>query len=125
VWARLADELIDHQKIFAAGKLLGKNGPGIALGFYVVTLLWSNRHLTDGHVPIDIIKSFPHVADPAKVAEALVTAGLFERNGKGYQIHDFTEFGNPTAAGIKEKRRRDMLRKRHEREAHESEQKHG
>ena len=120
MWARLDDELIDHFKIFTAGKLIGRNGPVIALGFYALGLLWANRHLSDGHLPAEIVAAFPHAAQPARVAEALVQAGLWERNGNGgYQIHDFTEFGNPTAARVKAKRDREKRRKRREREAKE------
>jgi hypothetical protein len=115
VWARLDDELIDHCKVFAAGELIGKNGAAIALGFYAVGLMWSNKHLTDGHLPLVIVKSFRHVDNPAFVADALVKAGLWERNGSGFLIHDFADFGNPLASDIKAKRRRDKARKRLER----------
>jgi hypothetical protein len=88
-------------------------------------LLWSNRHLSDGHLPAEIVASFPHAANPEQVAAALTHAGLWEKNGNGYQIHDFTEFGNPTASRVKAKRQREMLRKRREREAHEDGRKQG
>lgn len=115
MWARLDDELIDHRKIFAAGESLGKNGPAIALGFYTIGLLWSNKHLTDGHLPSPVVRSFRHVDKPATVADALVKAGLWERNGSGgYHIHDYEEF-NFSAATVKARRRRDRLRKREER----------
>lgn len=114
MWAKLDDELIDHRKIFAAGEALGRNGPAIALGFYTVGLLWSNKHLTDGHLPSPVVRSFRHVAQPDLVADALVKAGLWEKNGSGYQIHDYDEF-NPSATQVKAKRRQDRLRKRAER----------
>lgn len=119
MWARLDDELIDHRKVFAAGEVIGRNGPAIALGFYAVGLMWCNKHLTDGHLPLSIVKSFRHVSNPVSVADALVNAGLWDRNGNGFVIHDYTDFGNPTAAKIKAKRRKDRLRKRAEREANE------
>jgi hypothetical protein len=116
MYARLDDELIDHAKIFRAGALIGKNGPAIALGFYALGLMWSNRHLTDGHLPLAVIKSFPHVKDPVSVADALVQAGLWEKNGTGgFVVHDFGE-RNPSAKYIKAKRKRDAVRKREERE---------
>jgi hypothetical protein len=115
VWARLDDELIDHRKIFAAGEALGKNGPAIALGFYAVGLMWSNKHLTDGYLPLVIVKSFRHVDQPICVADALTKAGLWEKNGNGFVIHDYAEFGNPSASKVKAKRRRDRLRKQKER----------
>jgi hypothetical protein len=116
MWARLDDELIDHRKIFMAGEAIGKNGPAIALGFYAVGLMWSNKHLTDGFLPMAVIKSFRHVEHPTSIADALVQAGLWEKNGgSGYQIHDYLDFGNPSASVIKAKRRRERNRKRQER----------
>ncbi len=117
VWARLDDELIDHRKIFIAGEVIGKNGAAIALGFYAVGLMWSNKHLTDGHLPLAIVKSFRHVDHPTSIADALAKAGLWDRNGSGFVIHDYAEFGNPTAADVKAKRRRDKLRKQRDRKA--------
>lgn len=117
MWARLDDELIDHRKVFMAGELIGRNGAAIALGFYAVGLMWSNKHLTDGFLPLAIVRSFRHVDHPASIADALAKAGLWEKNGSGFQIHDYSEFGNPSAARIKAKRRRDKLRKQRERQA--------
>lgn len=117
MWARLDDELIDHRKVFAAGEVIGKNGAAIAIGFYAVGLMWSNKHLTDGYLPLPIIRSFRHVEQPTSVADALVKAGLWEKNGSGYVIHDYADFGNPLAAKVKAKRRRDKLRKQRERAA--------
>jgi len=117
MFARLDDELIDHRKVFAAGELIGRNGPAIAIGFYAVGLMWSNKHLTDGVLPMSVVKSFRHVSNPVSVADALVKADLWERNGNGFVIHDYEDFGNPKAARVKAKRRKDRLRKRAEREA--------
>lgn len=115
MWARLEDELIDHHKIFAAGELIGKNGAAVALGLYAVGLMWANKHLTDGHLPLPVVKNFRHVANPAAVADALVQAGLWEKNGSGYVIHDYGEF-NAWAKDVKARRRKDKLRKRAARE---------
>jgi hypothetical protein len=111
MWARLDDELIDHRKIFAAGELLGANGPAIALALYAVGLMWTNRHLTDGFLPATTVRCFPHMDNPLTVADALTKAGLFEKVKGGFRIHDFAAH-NPSAAVIKDKRRADMLRKR-------------
>lgn len=115
MWARLDDELIDHQKIFSAGEHIGKNGAAVALGFYAVGLMWANKHLTDGYLPMSTVKSFRHVDHPLAVADALAKAGLWDKNGEGFHIHDFGDF-NPSAAAVKKKRREDRVRKRKERE---------
>jgi len=111
MWAKVDDALLDHSKVFEAGKRIGKNGPATALGFYIVGLLWSSKHLTDGRIPITIIESFSHVNDPLSVAKALVHAGLWEANGDdAFFIHHFSEY-NLKARQVKQKRRRDRLRK--------------
>lgn len=110
MWAKLDDALIDHRKVFKAGELIGKHGPAIAIGFFAVGLMWSNKHLTDGFLPDAIVKGFPHVDNPLSVAGALVKAELFEKVEGGFQIHDFDEY-NPSAAAIKRKRKEDRVRK--------------
>jgi hypothetical protein len=114
VWSKLDDELIDHRKIFQAGALIGKNGPAIALGFYAIGLMWSNKHLTDGHLPKQVVHQFHHVDKPAAIADALVQAGLWDTNGDGFHIHNFSDW-NPSARAIKSKRKADRIRKQHER----------
>jgi hypothetical protein len=121
MWARLDDELIDHPKLFIAGDVIGRNGAAIALGLYAIGLMWSNKHLSDGHLPRAVVQSFRHVANPLSIADALVKAGLWERNGSGFVIHDYADFGNPTAAKVKARRRRDRLRKQQERATWEGE----
>jgi hypothetical protein len=116
MWTHLDDALIDHRKVFAAGAKLGKDGPAIAIGFYAVALMWTNKHLTDGVLTKEVIRSFPHVSNPTTVADALRTAGLFDAHDDGYRIHDFNDV-NPSAAKIKRRRREDKLRKQREREA--------
>jgi len=85
VWAKLDDALIDHRKIFEAGAVVGKNGRVLALGFYTLGLLWANKHLTDGFLPIPVVKQFGHLA----IAKALVHANLWEEVEGGFRIHDF------------------------------------
>lgn len=104
MWARLDDALIDHRKIFAAGDLIGKNGPAIAIGFFAVGLMWSNKHLSDGFLPDAVIKSFRHVDNPLIVAGALTKAELLDKVEGGFRIHDFHDH-NPSASVIKKKRK--------------------
>jgi hypothetical protein len=110
VWSKLDDALIDHRKIFLAGRAIGKNGPVIALGFYTLSLLWTNKHLTDGFLPEDVILGFGHAEHPLSIAGALAKADLFEKVAGGFKIHDFNEY-NPSASEIKKKRKEDRLRK--------------
>jgi len=110
MWTKLGDELLDHRKIFEAGDRLGRNGPALALAVYVAGLMWSNKHLSDGFLPIGNVKRIPHVAEPLKVANALVYAGLWEAKPNGYQVHDFLEF-NWSAERVRTHRQHDLARK--------------
>lgn len=116
MWTRLADELMDHRKVFAAGEAIANggsknSGPIVALGFYTLALMWSNKQLADGYLPSSVIKSFSRYVDnPTSVADALVKAGLFEKTEGGYQIHDYTDY-NSSAAQVRKKRREDRNRK--------------
>jgi hypothetical protein len=118
MWSRLDDELLDHPKISLAARELGlKNGRVIVLGFYVMALMWTNRHLTDGVLSDAVIDGFSHyVIKPASIADALAHAGLFDRQEAGYRIHDFRDY-NPSAVEIKRRRREDRDRKAAERAA--------
>ena len=111
MWARLDDQLIDHRKIILAGELIGRNGAGLAIAVYAIALMWSNKHLTDGHLPLAVVKSFHQVERPVAIADALVRAGLWEKNGNNeFVIHDYRDF-NPSAAEVKRKRASDRQRK--------------
>ena len=114
MWARLDDALIDHQKIFDAGDLLGKNGPALALALYSVGLMYSNKHLTDGFLSDAVVKNFRHVDDPLRVAGALTKVALFEKVSGGFKIHDFHDY-NPSARDVKDKQKEDRRRKASER----------
>jgi hypothetical protein len=113
MWSRLDDEFFDHPKVSVAGKEVGgKNGRVVVIGFYAMSLMWSNKHLTDGVLPRAVIESFKsHVANPLLVADALVRGGLFDKaDGGAFRIHDYRDF-NPSAAEVKRKRRADRQRK--------------
>jgi hypothetical protein len=66
--------------------------------------LWTNKQLTDGHLPQSVVKAFAHFEKPLAVAGALVKAGLWETTATGYRIHDFHDY-NPTADDAKARRK--------------------
>ena len=113
MWSRLDDRLIDHEKIFAAGDLITKNGNGpvMALGFYTLCLMWSNKHLTDGVISAATMKGFHHAKHPLKLARVLEHVGLLEQVEGGWQIHDFHDY-NPTAAAVKQRQKDRHLNRR-------------
>ena len=118
MWSRLDDTFLDHPKIFVAGELIGENGAAIAVGMYAVGLMWTNKHLTDGFLPLAVVRKFPHCVRPDSVADALVTAGLWESCTKklvqGFLVHDFADF-NLSGAAVRQRRREDRDRKARER----------
>lgn len=114
MWSKLDDTLMDHHKLFTAGKKLGANGPAVALGFFAVSLMWTNKHLTNGFLPESTIERFAHVRNPRAVADALVAAGLLERARGGFRIHHFDEY-NLTPTKVKARRRANRLRQQRHR----------
>ena len=111
MYARLDDALLDHRKVFEAGELIGKNGVGLALGFYAACLLYVNKHLTDGYLPCAVVKRLPHADKPEDVAAVLVKVRLLDEADGGFRIHDYHD-GNPTAESVRKKRADDRARKR-------------
>lgn len=111
MWARLDDSLLDHQKIYLAGRAFGRNGRAAALGFYCASLLYSSKHLTDGYLPKAVVEGMGFADQPLKAAETMVKVGLWEAVRGGFRVHDFHDF-NPLAADVQEKRRKDRDRKK-------------
>jgi hypothetical protein len=96
MWARLDDGLADHPKLYAAGTAIGKpHGRLLALGLFAYGLVWSNKYLTDGRIPIGVVTEL-HALD---LAAALVKANLWERVDAGFRVHDYHAW-NPPAADV-------------------------
>lgn len=111
MWSKLDDALIDHRKVFHAAQLIGKNGGAITIGFFAIGLMWTNKQLTDGFLPEAVVKTWRHVDKPLAVADALVTATLWDSAPGGYRIHDFHDH-NPLASDVLAKRAADRDRKK-------------
>lgn len=89
-WARIDDGLYDHPKLDALGK-----DRLACVGLFTLALAWSNRYLTDGHIPSERVKRF---GAPNRLADLLVSAGLWERVPDGFHIHDFLDFNESADA---------------------------
>ena len=80
-WARIDDTFYDHPKVLQTSLA--------ALGLHLKALSWCNRHLTDGAVPVEAVRM---LGATVKMADELVSTGLWERAPRGYVIHDFLRY---------------------------------
>jgi len=105
-WFRVDDGFHSHPKVLAT--------PPAALGLWVVAGSWSSSHLTDGVVPDDVLPRL--LPDAVKLAEELVTAGLWKRRKGGYRFHDWTK-KNPSKTAVENERKAAAERQRRRRQA--------
>jgi len=117
MWLKVDDALIDHPKMFAAGRHLGRRGRARAFCVYMASLSWVNRHMTDGFIPREAVEILSIDERPLDVAEVLSLADvrLFHRETAGFRIHDYHDH-NPDSQTIKAKLAQDRQRKREIRE---------
>jgi hypothetical protein len=107
-WVRIDDNFADHPKIIALGDT--------AFRLFITGLCYSNRQLTDGIIPYQIVSSW--VGDnPEKPSDELEDQGLWERVDKGFQIRSYTEY-QPTRDKVHKKRDEARERLRRYREKH-------
>ena len=92
-WARFDDDMPENPKLLAAD-------PAARL-LFIDAVCWSNRHATDGQVPVSALPLLgswfvhPDIADsanPDALADRLVAAGLWITTLDGWEIHDFHDY---------------------------------
>lgn len=98
-WVKLDDGFADHPKIAPLSNE--------AFRVFVHGLCYSARHLTDGRIPQAVAKAI----SPRRALDELVEAGLWNRNGTGFVIHDYLDF-QPSSEQIRAKRAADSERKK-------------
>lgn len=105
-WVRLDDQFPDHPKV------LGLSDQAFRL--HVTALCYCSAQLTDGRVTALLTRRLTwFVTDSNAVTNELVTAGLWERDGDDFIIHDYLEY-NPSAEQVKSARKANADRqKRH------------
>jgi len=104
VWVKLDDQFPDHPKIAKAGPC--------AAWLHVCGIAYSNRHLTDGFIPLGVahrLTDFAHYAMTngmegydltcEMMAARLVDVALWDEVDGGYQIHDYHDF-QPSKAEV-------------------------
>lgn len=118
MWLKIDDRIVDHPKMFAAARHLGRRGHARAFGVYMAGLCYANGHLTDGFLAESVVLSFKIDTKPTEVAHVLSfpEVGLWETVAGGWRIHDYHQF-NPKAEDVKAKLAADRDRKREERAA--------
>jgi hypothetical protein len=81
-WGRADDGFWHNHKVLELDESLRKG----CVALYWLALCWCNEQMTDGRVPSGAIRVLG--GDKAE-SDELVRVGLWEREGKGYQVHDF------------------------------------
>ena len=93
-WVRLDDNFADHPKVIALSDT--------AFRLFVTGLCYSNRHLTDGLVPYQMVNAWVG-DDPMKPSDELEDQNLWERVDKGFLIRSYDEY-QPTRDSVEAKR---------------------
>lgn len=100
-WGRLDDSFDQHRKVRKAGLE--------ATGLHARAMAYCAGALTDGHIdPEWLTERAGRRAQ--KLAEQLVSVGLWEPNSDGYVIHDYLDY-NPSREQVLAKRQRESERK--------------
>lgn len=109
MWAKIDDGLPEHRKLFAAASEIKRAGYARALAMVIQGICYSNRTLSDGFVPRNVVNSF-HDSNPIETSSALVSANIWHAAKNGFQIHDYDHY-QPNAEEVKRKRELDRERK--------------
>jgi hypothetical protein len=87
-WFKIDDDFFFHPKVVAAGNA--------AIGLFVRCGSWASNHLTDGHIPHQVIAMFGTATD----IDNLIDVGLLEETDTGYWMPAFLDY-NPSADEVK------------------------
>ncbi len=82
-WARI------HDSALSSPKVVGMFNPREPFHLWIWGLSYAQTHLTDGAIPGEAL---PHGS--GKAAAVLMTKGLWEGDGQGYQIHDYLQWND-------------------------------
>lgn len=85
LWVRLDTNISQHDKMLT---LLSQREGHRAAAVYMFGLAWCGLAESDGHIPTVVV---PMIHGTQRHAEMLVQAGLWERNGNGYNIPNWAE----------------------------------
>lgn len=106
VWVKVDDQL---PELFAAHNLSAS-----ASWLWVEMTSYSCRHLTDGHVPRDVLRRISVLPRPTVQAAQLVAAGQLEVTETGWYVTNFAKY-QPDAVSVLAKREKEKTKKQRRR----------
>ena len=94
-YVRLDDQIAHHPKVLRAG--------AEAAWLWACAIAYCNRQLTDGYVPAAALSTMgAFKTPPKKLANTLVSVGLFEPADDGYRVHDYLKH-NPDKSTVQQR----------------------
>lgn len=82
-YAKIDDGILDHPKCLMAGE--------DATNLFIRSIIWCNKHLTDGFVPHEACTNLTRSRNLKKQVAALLRVGLWEEVEGGYRIVGFLD----------------------------------
>lgn len=105
-WIRIDDQLFAHPKIRCAWQ-----ADRASIGLHLLALSYAGAYLTDGTIDDQFVREMiPGQRQRHRAITALEHAGLWERNGATWRIHDYLKY-NQSRADVLDRRRADSARK--------------
>lgn len=117
MWLKCDDGLAEHPKFFAASLHLTAAPPSTPLGrvlaVWLESALFSARNLSDGFIPHRVVETLRVDQNPLEVFNVFAREDvqLCHLVEGGFQLHDWSDY-QPNSRKVKEKRRKDLARKR-------------
>ena len=105
-WIKLDDNIIRHPKLVALDPK--------QRWFWLAAVCYANKYGTDGHIAEHVIPHLDDLHTPVqarRAAAALEDAGLWHRNGAGYDIHDYLDY-QPSGEELRNRRQAAAERQR-------------
>ena len=99
-WVKLDDRFPSHRKI----ALLSDR----AFRLHVSALCWCSENLTDGHIADRELPLVAKIRNVKATAQQLADAGVWDRTGGGWEIHDYLDF-NPSREQVLAERKKNCL----------------
>jgi len=105
MWARIEDTYHENPKVLSVSHA--------ARWMHVASITWCSKYLTDGVIPRRMawrLGAEDETSTPNQWIDELLRAGLWEKHGDDYLVHDFLEY-NPSREEVLERRRATLSRK--------------